>query len=501
MSDLRTHLSNSVSNPRILVELDIGFQNIQWLNNGSGIWVVNTNNIYPFADLGLPNYFTTQDFGVIGSLQVDGIHQVMASALTVLSTTPETFFFDASDGSVYVRLLASDSPEMHTVIFGEQFGFSFNAFTPVGSTVFYDGRLLGNPTISKSRDPLFFGRIQFQGGGILIANGDGEFDLFGEERDAYGNEARIKLGYDDLPISQYQRLFTGFIEDISISQEEFSVSVIDKRKQLTKSFTYACTEKNALDAIVEIITTAYPNISYTGTFFDIINWDLETENAPLITIDMQEPDTVINIIQDICSSVFGIFFVTPDNLFSFKVVNITEDVVANIPSNDILNTFQLRYDPTEVISSTRIGYDKNWLTDEYTFFEDTSDEQDVFLRYKTFNQREFLTFLPDLAAATDFSNTILDYTNQVHAVFEITTSLQYFFLEIGDMITVDIARFQTSVFGVSTAEIIGISYNLANATMRMRLRKLTSAEANYDYRLTEDGDFRETESGTLRIVE
>lgn len=493
----------SVAPSRILVQLDIGNQNIQWINAGAGIWYVNSANVYTYADLGLLSYFSAQGFLNIGSVQVDGVPQTLVPDLLSLTSAEEAFFYDASDGSVYVHLLANDNPELHTVIFGAVFGYSFDGFTPVGSNTFYEGRLIGSPSVSKSRDPLFFGRLTYQGGGVTLANGDGEFDLFGEENNVYGNEARILAGYDGLHIDDYQRIFTGYIEGIDISEEDFAVQISDKRKQLSKSITYSCTNKNALDAIVEIITTSYTNIDYSGTFFDIDQWDAMTENAPVVTIDMQQPDSTINIIQNICSSVFGIFFITPDNLFSFKIVNITEDVVATILADDILNSHRFSYDPTQVISSARIGYDRDWTTttNPYTFYTNTDEETAVFLKYKTYNQKEFLTVLPDLSSATEFGMKIMDYTKDVHAVFEITTSMQFYYLEISDMVSVEVKRATTDIFGTATAEVIGVRYNLADLTMNITLRKLTAEEQDYEYRITEEGEQRETENGFLRILE
>lgn len=496
--------NKSVASARILIDLDIGTQNAQWINIGAGIYEVNFNNTYAFADLGLPNWFSMQNISSVGSLQVDGTPQTLAASLLLLTASTETFYYDSATKTLYIHLLASDDPIFHTVIIGATFGYSFNSFTPIGSNTFYDGRLLGAPTISKSRDPLFFGRIQYQGGDVPLINADGEFDTFAEMNNVYGNEARVFFGFENLDISEYIRIFTGFIENIVISEVDTSITITDKRKQLTKPITYSCTNKNALDAIVEVITTAYTNITYNPTFFDIAKWEAATENAPVVTIDMQEPDSVINVIQDICTAIFGLFFVTPENLFSFKVINITEDLTAVIPAEDVMNQYRFNYDPSTVVSSVRVGYDKDWTAsagNPYTFYTDTSEESGVFLKYKTYNQKEFLTVLPDLASATEFAGTVLDYTKEVHAIFEIQTSFKYYYLEIGDMVSVDIKRTVATIFGVSVCEVISIRYNLEMLTMQIGLRKLTQAEQNYDYRITDDGEQRQVEQGPLRILE
>src|SRR3990167_1530185 len=166
------YAARSVADARVLVELDLGIINLQWVNNGAGLWCVNTDGLYSWVDSTLLGGFTDQGFAAIGSVRVDGGEQTDAGSMLTLVTATETFWYDDS-GTLWVHLINNDAPSMHTIAIGVVYGYSFDDFTPVGASQAYEGRLLGAPAIAKRRDPLYFGKLAFGGGSITLANGDG----------------------------------------------------------------------------------------------------------------------------------------------------------------------------------------------------------------------------------------------------------------------------------------------------------------------------------------
>ena len=111
--------------------------------------------------------------------------------------------------------------------------YSFESFTPVNSTHFYEGRLHQIFSISRTRDATFFGRMVLNGGSISLINADGEFDAYGEDAGFVplvfdGSwkfdgasllecvqsfqvsmcQVRIKYGYDSLDIASYLTVYT-----------------------------------------------------------------------------------------------------------------------------------------------------------------------------------------------------------------------------------------------------------------------------------------------------
>ena len=459
------YTAQSVSDARILVQLDIGQRDVQWVNWGAGLWAVNTDNLYSWVDASLLDGFTAQGFAAIGSVHVDGVLQTDAGSMLALVTTAESFWYDGA-GTLWVHLVNHDAPSLHAIFIGVVYGYSFDEFTPVGAEQLYEGRLLGAPSISTRRDPLYFGRISFGGGSITLANGDGYFDSWTTDNDIYGNEARVYLGYDGLDLSEYERLYTGYIENVVLGEDVLEVAITDRRKQLTASITYTCTAQNALDAIVEILTTAYP-VTYNDTYFDTTAWAEAQASVETVTISMDDSAPVIDVIEDICTSVFGVFFVTPDNKFSFRLVDTGASAETTIRAGDVMNRNRIIYNPSEVLSSARIGY---IVADVLTYHDADQYEASVFNAYKTYSERTFDTQLDTVTAATAYGETIMQYTKDVHGVFEMQLPMLYYALEVGEMVDAEIWRAQSAMLATARSEILEVRYDLAGPTLTLGLR-------------------------------
>jgi hypothetical protein len=379
------------------------------------------------------------------------------------------------------------------------FGYSREGFCPVGSGQHYASRLLGVPSISKSRDPLFYGKLQFEGGNVDLNNGDGYFDQLGEDNNAYGNQARISMGFEDMAFSEYDRLFTGFVETLDIGEDTVSISFIDRRKQLTKPIIYACTNKNAVDAIQEILLVNY-SIPYSSLYYNTVLWDAAKAKAYNVTINMQTAESCIDTIQKICESTFGIFQVDNDGKYAFRVIRPGDAATFAIPESDILYATRAKYDPSEVISSTKIGYAKNWTLGEssaYTYLTDTSQEADIYAKYKVYNQRQFDTMLPDLASAQIFSDVILDYSGTIRPMLEIEVPIKYYSIDVGDFVEIAINRPHVTWFGERKCEIIRKVFNLDKNTITLTVRKYGGELFG---RITTDGYIRETTDIYIRRV-
>jgi hypothetical protein len=460
-----------------LVQLDISITNTQWINCGAGIWYTNFDGLYPEVDLTLLSGFTAQTFGEIGSVYVDGIFQTKKTTLASLTDATESYYFDRTNEELYVCIKNYDEPFIHDIHLGVIYGYSADEFTPIDSTILYEGRLTNVPSVSISRDPLFFGKMQYNFSGISLVNADGNFDTFADTKNIYGNEARILLGYEELSIDDYINIYTGLVEDITISEETAEFTIGDKRKQLSKSVTYSCSALNALSAIKELLVNEY-NVTYNGTYFDTTAWEAASALAPNITINIAAgkaiTDKPVNeIIEDICGTVFGLFIIDENNKFSFKIVDTTATASATILDIDILNYHNISYDPSEVISSTKVGYSKNWeegYTSPYMWLYDTTQENAVFLKYKTFNQKESFTLLINPADAQSFSNTILAYSKDVHGIGEIEVPIKYYTIELGDIVNIEINRPASTMLGTKKCEIIGKTYNLLFPTISFTYR-------------------------------
>ena len=228
------HTKLSVSDPRILVELDIGFINTQWVNNGSGIWAVDAENIYSWVDSTLlEEGFSAQDFGPIGSVQRDGAILDEVATLAALTDDTDAWYYDPDSKMLYVCLQDYDEPAIHSITAGVIYGYSYDEFTPPNAPVPYQGKLDSAPKISISRDPLYYGKLSFGGGAIVLKNQDSEFDTFQQDNELYGNPVRIYIGYDGLDYTDYQQIFTGTIETFRVGRQRATFTIAEKRKTLS----------------------------------------------------------------------------------------------------------------------------------------------------------------------------------------------------------------------------------------------------------------------------
>lgn len=482
-----TEASRSIASPVILVQMDISSLNLQWVNAGAGIWYVNFSASYP--EVGAPgddllNGFSAQSFGDVGSLLVDTVHYVKANSVSELTTTEMSFYYDQSSGEVFVHFVNNDDPIMHHVFLGIIYGFSYDDFLPIGALNFYEGRLVEDFSVSESRDPLFFGRMLYNVSGISLVNSDGHFDSYPESKDFYGNALRVLVGFRDLDISEYVTVFSGIIEKVTLSETAFNIAVSDKRKTLSKTITYTKSTTNAMEVIRDLLATHY-NAVYTDVCYDMTAWATFEALMPTISIDIGESKTtkdikVIELIEKICSSVFGMFFVNTDNKYSFKVIDTSDPALLTIPAIDILNRHEIGYDPNEVISSAKVGYAKNWepaggeyYDSPFQFYntkDDTEYELQTFLKYKVYNEKSFETLLDTIAQARDFGETMMQYAKDVHGVGSIEVPLSYHALNVGDMVNVEIEREKSDMLGTKKCEILAKSLSLRNCVYTLKYR-------------------------------
>lgn len=490
---LQTEVQKSSAPFRVLVEIDLGDLNTQWVNIGAGIWMVDAENEYTFVDSSLLDGFTAQGFGAIGSVSADGIPLDHVASIAELYAG--TWYYDGTTGSLYICNRGYDEPFIHQMIIGVLTGYTTFGFAPTDGPGYYEGRLERIPTVSRKRDPLFYGRISYGGATITLANGDGALDAWGAGTILYGQDARILFGSEDLAYTEYAKIFAGYVQSMKIGERQVTLSIQDKRKQLTRPITYSCTDKNALDAIAEILNDYYDR-TYDSFFYDLASWEEARAEAGNVTIDMQEPEPAIDVIEDIAASVFGIFYVDAEGKYAFKIVDEEESIDRYIDHFDIFNAHDVSYDPTQVVSSVRIGYAKDWTTtsNPYTYLTDTSREVSAYTLYKTYNQRTFETMLAAEADAQAFATRVLDYAAEVRGVEQITVPIENYDLTLGTQIGAVIQRGDQPMIGELKAEVTGIDYLLDAPAVRLTIRHGGAIEP---FLTAEDESILRTEDAAL----
>lgn len=558
-----------------IVELDLGKQQTVWFNWAAGVWYVDFDAVYDLIDAALLTGVVAQTTGAVGSVSSDAARLLLVASAATVQTTELSFFYDAATRRVYIHLQNGDEPALHRVVLGVVYGVATRA--GIHNGMIYEGRLRQAPAISKSKDPLFFGRIAFEGGTIEIDNADGDLDDIAEENEVFGGAVRILQGFGGLSYGDFARVGSGVIEDFEVGPERAVVTMRDARASLTRelptavfdqttypnlkdsnvgksipvcwgvcrnvpvictnedettpaayTFTFldttnheahALTEvrvdgaavvptasslsagtfslstsdyapgqkvtadiegyedgggdliENALDVILDILET-YFGIEYGPSMFNQGEWSAATALAPDVGYFGDSPTEAIDIIEEICASARLSFIAQDDDRYTARIYNPNRAVSQTFVRADLLETPTRAYKSAEVLSSTRVGYSKDWSGDDWIWLHDTSQEAAIFERFSVYREQTFETLLKDATAAQAFSDDILELSSEMACTVSLRMKLQPLGREIGDFIEADIGR-RMGDEKLVKLEIIGIS------------RDLVAAETTLDCRVVE----------------
>lgn len=236
-----------------LVEIDFGQLQTQWFNWTAGVWYVDFDAIYALIDpVYLVGVSAQPSIGAVGSVMENGVLLTSVGNVATCISTNASFYFDVTDRRLYIHLSGGAEPAIRTVLIGLTTGVS-NIATFLNST-YYEPRLRSAPAISKTKDPLFFGRVSFDGGVIGIDNTDGGYDsIVSGGSSLWGGAVRIKQGFDTDAYASFLSMAAGTVDAVTVDRDLVQISMIDKRKNLSRM---------APRRVFDIGT--YPNINYSN---------------------------------------------------------------------------------------------------------------------------------------------------------------------------------------------------------------------------------------------
>lgn len=300
-----TELAKSSSNKVTLVEIDSPLKEA-WQNYQPGIWFqLLSPGKGQFDAEGIFYFWGTENdvYYNIGSVNVDGSIYTKTTSLNNCISTEKSWFYDTDTTYIYLHFEDFNPPEAFiTKAPGAVIGFTLgedktvnNYFEDIG----YIPSVKSIPNLSKKKDSLFFGLLQYQGGTITFHNEDGYFDDFAI-RDLYGQPVRIRLSFEGLAYSDSLLVYSGRVEDFSHDFTTFKLKIADVRKLLSRklpvnvfdSITYPNMDSKLIGKPIPIIfgtvigVPAYRTSSGNWKFADT------TFNSILATIDVYDKDGV-----------------------------------------------------------------------------------------------------------------------------------------------------------------------------------------------------------------
>jgi hypothetical protein len=556
-----------------LVEFDSAQIQTLFFNWTAGVWYIDFRAIYERID---PVYLagvSSQSIIKVSSIMQDGVQLTVVADVATCITTNKSFFYDIVLLRLHIHLDNGAEPSAgHSIQMGITSGVSNVTATYNG--VYYEPRLKSVQVISKSKDPLFFGRISFDGGSIGIDNADGAYDsIMAPGSGLFGSAIRILQGFDTDAYASFLKLGDGVIDGAKVDQLLATIDMVDKRKALSRmaprrvfdvgtypNLNYAdagkpiplaygalrdvtctclnqeatapatwdfkicdCTDhaiqsidqiyvkgvkrtattsslangifslngcdyavgdlvtadmhgyvtggavliQNPADIILDLLNL-YLGIPYTSTFFNTTEWAAATALAMNVAIFVDSAVEVFQIIEDICRGSLLNMIQQDDGTFTARIYDPARAVADTYAADQLLATPSIEYDTTQILSSTSIGYNKNWSKGSFFRLHDTSQEAAIFAAFNVYRERAFDTLLTNGTDAQTFSNAVLAIAGKAMTKVRTKFKLQPVGREIMDFVMLPIYRQSgKTMLGTVKAEIIGIDKDLLGATVSL----------------------------------
>jgi hypothetical protein len=238
-----TEINKPYVEPVVLFEVDISQLNSFWNSYTAYTYYVQLDANYNLADDTGENFnngaSTFPNITKIGSVIATDIRLLEVTSPMECHETESSFYWDGSSKTLYVHLPNHSRPELFIMKLGSAFGFRMNgtnSFSYVNNFI-YDDRILSISPISKSKDSFFFGKVSFDGGQVVLSNHDGYFDNLINTNRFYGASARFYFGTENLTISEFRKIFSGYIRNIKLNINEVTFDIVDEREKLSKNIS------------------------------------------------------------------------------------------------------------------------------------------------------------------------------------------------------------------------------------------------------------------------
>lgn len=281
------NIDKSTSHKIVLFEYDLPIDNDVLINFEAGIWF---NRLTPGvvtvtgSDGQVGYYSNTNEIKYnIQSLKIGPVDYTKVDSLEELRIQNASFYYDSDTTDVYIHFDGFDNPLDKIILWGSVEGFTTEADRIRGAVyndVLYDARIKTVPALNKRKDPLFFGVIAFSSGSVSLSNEDGNFDTFNEQN-AFRQPARVLFGFEGDDYSEFNKIFTGYMENYTRSFIDFTVQIQDTRKSLSRSIPTRVLTVDEFEFLSEDNVDAIKPLAYG-----------QINNAPVLCLNGEEATPV-----------------------------------------------------------------------------------------------------------------------------------------------------------------------------------------------------------------
>lgn len=231
-------LNKTNSHKMVLFEVDTPLDAV-WINYGPGRWVfiVAPGSQDVPDDFGNIGFYGNRNgaYQNIQSVNAGGEQLSEMVSFVAWEATSEGWFYDEVTSKLYIVLENFDPPESFVVVApGAAIGFSYLADdNKYYQDVYYEPRLIDVPNLSKSKDPLYYGIIQYQAPSFSFNNEDGFFDAYSQLA-LYNQPYRVFFTFAGEPYSEALQVYQGRIKEFAHDFLTFKMIGKDPRESLSR---------------------------------------------------------------------------------------------------------------------------------------------------------------------------------------------------------------------------------------------------------------------------
>lgn len=225
MSTFETYAKKADSKKIVLVHYHLEVQNLEWVVYSPFNYYCNFDATYSgVSSIFLSHYSGRTDVKHIGIVREEQGFLAKETSIANVESTAGTFFWDGANNNLHVHCLDDNHPRNKITNIGITQGWiSGNGEdSPEGPNTYsgflHEYRIESLPGVSASRPNNFYGVMVNPGGSVAVKNQDAFFNSFLDDYYLAGNMADIYIGFEDLPFSEFKKVFTGTSENISIGQ-------------------------------------------------------------------------------------------------------------------------------------------------------------------------------------------------------------------------------------------------------------------------------------------
>jgi len=258
-----------------------------------------------------------------------------------------------------------------------------------------------------------------------------------------------------------------------------SSSVYKPGQKVTVDFT-GSPITNPLSIIEEICELS--GIPYNIFYFDTIEWEaIRNSGLPECNLYISTLTQAIQAINLLSNSIFGLFLLTQDGRFTYKVKNTSAPIKKTILVSELLTPPTLDYLSDNYVSSVNVGYARKYTErDSYSYFKNSTLEDSLREKYRVSKTKQFQTQLTNRNDAETYSQTVLNEFGGIFPEYTFDTKMYLSDIEILDILEVELYRFDDKSYGKVKVIVNSISYDYNTNRIQFKCRWLEDVTAHID---------------------